>query len=63
MPIMALAADGGGVGGMVTSAGEVLTSALGIITANPILAVPIGAALLGVGFALFRKARNSAGAN
>lgn len=45
----------------VTSALSVVTSVISFVMANPILVIPIGAALVGVGLKVFQKARSTSG--
>ena len=50
--------------GLLTEAGEVIVSGIGIvwdiITANPVLTLFVGAAILSLGFRFFRKAKSAA---
>lgn len=48
------------VGSAVIAAGEVFTSALSILTSNPIFVVFIGAALIPVGMRIFKAAKGAA---
>lgn len=47
------------VSSALTTVTSVFTSAMGIITGNPVLMVFFAAGLLGVGFRLVRKARKA----
>lgn len=47
------------VSSALTTVTSVFTSAMGIITGNPVLMVFFAAGLLGVGFRLVKKARRS----
>ena len=49
---------------LLTEAGTVITSSIGIvwnvITANPVLTLFVGASIVSLGFAFFRKAKRAA---
>lgn len=52
------------IASIISDAGEAVTSAIGVawdvMTANPILIVFLGAGLLSLGFAFFKKAKRTA---
>lgn len=52
--------DGFSVGGAVTAATGIFTSVLDVLTGNPIFIALIGAALVPVGFKIFKSAKNAA---
>ena len=52
-------ASGIDISSALTTVTSVFTSAMGIITGNPVLMVFFAAGLLGVGFRLVRKARRA----
>lgn len=59
MPIFAMIESGVDVSSALSTITSVFTSAMSIITGNQVLMVFFAAGLLGVGFRLVRKARNS----
>lgn len=46
------------VSGLLTDVSTLFNAAVGMVTGNPVGAVVIGAGLVSVGFALFRKIRH-----
>lgn len=58
---MILAESGVNVTTALNTLTEVFTSALGLITANPIMLIFFASGLLGIGFGLVRRARSAAG--
>ena len=61
MNILASAGNAVNISDALSTLSDVFSSAIGLITANPIMLIFFASGLLGVGFGLVRRARNAAG--